>query len=137
MYSTVEDYEIAMGETIDNYNTRELIAVATLKTYCLQFPLESEMATLEQAIQDQLILAIYYQIKYEYDNDLLEDNAEITAAVIGKFSYDIGSKYGDAQPLSKYSNTATKLVRTTGICNNRVTVKKNCSWLESVLECLQ
>lgn len=133
MYSTVEAYELEMGETITDYTLRERIAVAKLGMYCLQFPIETEMETLTAEIQADLLTAIYHQIKFDYDNDLLEDNGNLSSATVGKFSYsNMPSKStGIANQSNQLSNVSTVLIRSTGICSDRVSIKRNC-WLDDV-----
>ena len=133
MYSTEEAYELEMGEAIANYELRERLAVAKLGMYCLQFPLETEMETLTDEIQADLLTAIYHQIKFDYDNDLLEDNGNVSSAQIGKFAYDTmpSKSTGIAHQSSQLSNVSKVLVRSTGICSDRVRIKTNC-WLDNV-----
>lgn len=133
MYSTVEAYELEIGSSIDNYDLRERIAVAKLGMYCLQFPLETEMDTLTAEIQADLLTAIYHQIKFDYDNDLLEDNGNVTSAQVGKFRYDTmpSKSTGITHQSNTLSNVSKVLIRSTGICSDKVTIKKKC-WLDDV-----
>jgi len=131
VYSTVEAYEIAMGESIDKYPLREKVAVAKLTEYAFQFPTEDELGTLPLSAQENILYAIYYQIKFDSDNDLLDDNGNLTNVTIGNFQYSHNSTYGANRGVNTlYSNTALILLRELGLFDNKVTVKKRCSWLD-------
>lgn len=132
MYSTAEAYDAAMDSTIDKYAIREKAAVAKLTKYCANFPLETEMSTLDASIQENLLYAIYYQIQYDKDNDLLEDNNNYTRVVLGNFEYSTNTG-GTTNTTSAYSNTALLLLRDTGICSNKVEVRKKCSWFDGFI----
>lgn len=138
MYSSAADYQAELGEPIDIYELREKVAVANLTKYCTQFPLESEMDALDPEVASLLITALHLQIRFEKDNDLLEDNGQISSAKIGDFSYSTNSTYGQNKGINvQYSNAALTLLRQTGICSNRVTVRKDCSYLDGFTGCCE
>ena len=129
MYSTEAAYTIVIGNPIDKYELREKLALTKLRAYCLQFPTEVEILTLDADIQDSLLTAMYYQIQFDDDNGLLDNNSDIVEAEIGNFRYNTSTGYRSNKP-TILSNTAKFLIRDTGICSNRISVKKNCSWLD-------
>ena len=133
MYTTQEEFAIATGYTVDLYATREKLAVIRLTDYCRQFPLESEMSELTAEQQDSIKNAIYFQIVYEYDNNLLNSNGEDIASVtIGGFSYNKGMTYkgkGDTG-ITPYSKTALAFMREADICDNGVAFPRKKNWWE-------
>lgn len=131
MYSTAEAYEAAMGDSIDKYEIREKVAVAKLTKYFLQFPLETEMSTLADSTQENILYAIYYQMQFDRDNDLLDDNGILTNVSIGNFQYSTNSTYGAGKGVNtQYSNTALILLRELDIYDQKITVKRRLTWLD-------
>lgn len=137
MYSTRPAYEEKMGDTIDKYDIREKVAVARLARVFPQFPLETEMVDLDESVAESVLLALYFQIKFERDNDLLDDNGGYTNVSIGNFSYSMNTATGSPQANNFYSQTAITLLKDTGLFGNRVRVKKDCTWLDGFTGCCQ
>ena len=136
MYSSKTAYEQAMNDIIDRYEVRELAAIALLARFCKQIPLESEVEDLAEDVKQKFLLAVYHQIKFDYDNDLLDSNGTITSATIGKFSYSKNSINGRLNGTGdRFSNTAINLLKDSGLCENVVHIKKSCSVIDEFLRC--
>lgn len=134
MYSTVEAYTEAMGDSVDNYAIREKVAVAKLTEYAYQFPTEAEVSTLDDSVQENILYAIYYQIKFDLDNDLLDDNGNLTNVSIGNFQYSHNSTYGSNRGVNtQFSNTSLILLRELGLWDNKVTVKRRLNWMDGFI----
>lgn len=132
-YGNESSFNTVTGYTVDMYGIREKAAVARLRRYCLQFPTEAELDELTEYQLDCILNAIYFQIVYEYDNNLLNSNGEDVASVsIGNFSYSKGMTYkgkGDTG-VYPYSKTALVFLKDSDICDSSVGFAKESSWWE-------